>query len=354
LKLEGGGSKKVEKAEPVAEEPVASPDSGLDDFLSEIKAKEVTEKAPKSATDPEIEAVKAEASNEQQRELDQLAATENQNEQALAGIDPVLIERTQEIMGFRKDETGVLRRKPGYQSEEDYNRARKEYSALVGDAESYRAVRLQEVSKRREAAGLYAQILQEFKGAGGTGDLKEICPYSSSYDIAQIEQQEKDGYAPLKDGSPGDEIGHNFESTQESLWRAPKDGEWVSPTDTRGVSSPDAYLRKLAQGSLDVSKGKGWSPNPEIRREHLRDDFESKVAGFGMAALEHGDVKVGAEAVALVEAVSTISPEFLSQIKAVVSSLDTEKQALFASSLEQARRRGLKENIDRQMVFIAR
>lgn len=270
----------------------------LDDFLAEIKPVEAVPETVKS-----VEAKVPASETEVKKKL-----------QPKEKIQP-LIDKFQELSRESRART-------------DYDRGQKEYAVLKGDKKEYRRLHDEGINNWLAQADLYEQALKEYQEAGGEGDLqKEMYTGSTRESVLIFERSAMGGADAM------------FEKTQAGLaGKYDKERSYKLPNDVRSTT-PDDYISKLVSNAVTEAGRKAqWGNNPEMRKNDLRGYFEKKSQGFGIEALNHGDVLVAARSLALAEAVGEIPADLQEQIRASYKKLDDAKKAEFGTALARERK----------------
>jgi hypothetical protein len=300
-------AKKILEAKGAQEKLPATPTpngGSLDDFLAEIKPVDAVPASVKSA-EAVVPATEMEAKKEGQQE---------KNRQAKEKIKP-LIDKFNKLSSERKSKT-------------DYVRGQKEYAVLKGDKEEYRKLHSEDINGWLAEADIYEKALKEYKEAGGEGDLQSEMYTGSTRESVLIFEKSSMGGA--------DEM---FEKSQAGLaGKYDKSGDYKSPNEVRSTT-PDDYISKLASNAVaEAGRKAQWGNNPEMRKNDLRTYFEKKSQGFGIEALNHGDVAVAARSLALAEAVGEIPADLQEQMRVSYKKLDETKKTEFGTALVKERK----------------
>ena len=292
------------QAEEKEKPAVKTAGASLGDFLAEIKSVEAVRSDIKS-TEVKAPATETEVKQELQQE---------RNRQAKEKIQP-LIDKFQELSRERR-------------SNKDFVTGEKEFAVLKGDKDKYRQLHDKDIKGWLAEADLYEQALKEYKEAGGEGDLQNEMYTGSTRESVLIFEKSAMGGADAM-----------FEKTQAGLaGKYDKSGDYKLPSDVR-ATTPDSYISKLVSNAVTEAGRKAqWGNNPEKRKNDLRSYFEKKSQGFGIEALNQGDVLIAAKSLALAEAVGEIPADLQEQMGESYKKLDDTKKSEFANALAKERK----------------
>lgn len=286
----------LEQTEKPEKLPTEGEGGSLDGFLNEIR--------PVESAGAEMPAREDEVDKDLQQE---------KNRQAKKEIQP-LIDKFKELSEKRRAET-------------DYVRGQQEFAVLNGDKEEYRKLHDKDIDGWLAEADLYEQALKGYQEAGGEGDLeKEMYTGSTRERVLTFEKSAMGGADAM------------FEKSQDGLAGKYDEGaHYRLPSEVR-ATTPDDYISKLVSNAVtEAGRKDQWGNSLEMRKNNLRGYFWKKSQGFGIQALNHGDVLVAAKSFALAEAVGGIPADLQEQMRESYEKLDEEKKAEFATTLARER-----------------
>lgn len=317
---------KAKKESEEKEKPIESGAGGsLDDFLAEIK--------PEATLSPDVEKKEEVTTQVKKTGADKVIETQQEkNRQAKEKIQP-LIDKFEEL-GREK------------RSKADYDRGQRIYAALKGDKEEYLKLHDEDINAWLAQCDIYEQALKEYHDAGGEGDLSKEMYTGSTRESVRIFEQSSMG------GRNRDEM---FKEAQASIaGKYDKQNLYKLPSDV-SATTPDEFSLKLQSNAIAEA---GYVSNydksfggfkPEKKKEDLKGYFEKRAQGFGIEALNHGDVAVAARSLALAEAVGEIPADLQEKMRASYKKLDGKKKAEFATALDKERKY-IKQKLDQAFV----
>lgn len=114
----------------------------------------------------------------------------------------------------------------------------------------------------------------------------------------------------------------------------------VTGKTRKGVGSPEQLIDEMKAYRDYMGSKEYRGREPEDYENKITDDvygFHRVAQGTGLAALESGDIKTAAKALAFAQSVEEMSPEALSRVKEGLSKLDESKRKEFVIAFESAR-----------------
>jgi|GEM_PF-6764563 len=211
----------------------------------------------------------------------------------------------------------------------DYVRGEKEFAVLSGDKERYSQLYNEAINRWLAQADLYEQALREYHEEGGEGELQgvgEMYTGSTRESVLIFEKSAMGGADTMFEKSK-DQLAGNYDNKMSN----------TLPNDVR-ATTPNQFISNLELNAVaEAGRKEQFVNNPENRKDDVRGYFGRRAQGFGIGALNYGDVVVAARSLALAEAVGEIPADVQEQIRTSYYKLNESKRVEFVDALKKER-----------------
>lgn len=209
--------------------------------------------------------------------------------------------------------------KAQYDANRRFDLGRMQYLALAGDKETF----TQDYNERRETdlalADAYEQALEEYHKAGGEGIPENLKGRGMTREETLHFQQNQMASAE-----------EAFKHHKEKLAIPLAERKGVVVASDISASSTFGYSQALLAKVLEVAKNQPEHNSPENRKRNLDEYFSKQAQGFGLAALEAGDLVSAAQALAVADTIGIIPGEIRGKITDAIKNLGENEKAKFA------------------------
>ncbi|MES2223331.1 MAG: hypothetical protein V4469_00195 [Patescibacteria group bacterium] len=200
---------------------------------------------------------------------------------------------------------------------------RMNYAVLKDDHDAFDKFDKEHFDDELKLADMYDDVVKTYQAAGGTEDVERIIRGQSREALeSNVHKNDFDRFK-------------KFLENPRSLSSATSDIVAKNPNEyVDGMEKSAVKQYQMYHDPVQYVQDR-----PDVLQNNLKNDFWGLTEGFGVAALEGGDIKLAARSLALGEVIGKLSTDVVEKAKVLAGKLNTEDKRLFAEEFSKEKER---------------